>query len=174
MAQLLINKNDFKQYKQISKGKDVEIIEQYIQEAQDLDLKNIICRGFFFDLLKNKNEQIYQTFIHGETYTDSEGSLIEFKGLAPVIVYFAYARYILRSHVVDTSFGMIQKTNDFSQPISSSEKRDIRDKCQTDAMSYWEDCKLYLNEKKETFPKWEKCGDCSGTNNNNNFKSSVI
>lgn len=175
---LLINKNDFKEYRQLSKGRDVELIETYIQEAQELDLKNLLCRAFYFDVLNNYQQPAYQALIHGETYTDAEGNTIEFKGLKAVLVYYAYARYVMRSSATDTPFGMVQKTTEFSQPVSSSEKRDMRDRCIVDAGEYWKECKLYLDFKEETFPKWAECADCgcseSGSGRSGNFKTSVI
>lgn len=176
MARLLINKNDFKDYKQISKGKDVELIEQYIQEAQDLDLKEIVCREFYYDLLKNFQLPAYQKLIHGETYTDAEGNEIEYKGIKAVLVYYAYARYVLRGHVTDTPFGMVQKTNEFSQPVSSAEKREVRDRSRIDAMSYWQECKIYLDQHIQLFAKWKECEDCGckGTTKSRKLKMSVI
>lgn len=176
MARLLINKNDFKEYKQISKGKDVELIEQYIQEAQDLDLKEIVCREFYYDILKNFQQPEYQKLIHGETYTDSEGNEIEYKGIKAVLVYFAYARYILRGHITDTPFGMVQKTNEFSQPVSSAEKREVRDRSRIDAMNYWQECKIYLDQHVQLFPKWKECSDCGckGSNKSRKLNVSVI
>lgn len=175
MARLLINKNDFKEYKQVSKGKDVELIEQYIQEAQDIDLKEIVCREFYYDLLKNFQLSEYQKLIHGETYTDADGNVIEYKGIKAVLVYFAYARYILRGHITDTPFGVVQKTNEFSQPVSSAEKREVRDRSRIDAMLYWDEVKKYLDQHVQLFPKWKECEDCGcGGNKNKKIKISVL
>jgi hypothetical protein len=176
MTHLLINKNDFKEYKALSKGRSIDIIEQYILEAQDLDLKDIICREFFFDILKNNQLPVYQKLIHGETYTDAAGNDIEFKGLKAVLAYFAYARYIMTGHITDTPFGMVQKTNDNSTAITSTEKRDVRDRCRIDAMTYWKECEIYLKEKIADFPKWKDCAECGGSagTNSRTLKHSVL
>lgn len=175
---LLINKNDFKEYRQLSKGRDVELIESYIQEAQEFDLKNLLCRTFYFDLINNYQQPAYQALIHGETYTDADGNSIEFKGLKAVIVYYAYSRYVMQSSAIDTPFGMVQKTTEFSQPVSLSEKRDISDRAAISAAAYWEECKLYLDKKSDTFPKWKECSDCgcdgSTSAGSRKFKTSVL
>jgi len=159
-------------------GRDNDSIEQYIQESQDLDLKDLVCREFFYDLIKNYQDSGYQTLIHGGTYTNKYGYEVEFKGIKPVLVYFSYARYIFRSHVQDTPFGVVQKTNEFSNPISSQEKRDIRDRYRTDAMSYWDEVKIYLDDQYENFPKWNSCTSelCSKCNKRGKgpFKMTVI
>ena len=173
MARLLINKNDFIDYKQVSKARDIAAIESVIQEAQDIDLKALICREFFYDILNNYQQEIYQKLIHGETYTDNDGNVVEFKGLKAVLVNFAYARYVLRGHMNDTAFGMVQKTTGFSQPISASEKRDVRDRSIADANGYWQECKLYLKEKEDLFPKWKDCNKCEGSTSRA-FKTSTI
>lgn len=163
MPVLLINKNDFKEFKQISKGRDIELIEQYVTEAQDIDIRSLICDKFYFDILKNWQLPAYQKLIHGETYTDEDGVEIEYKGLKPVLVYYAYSRYCMRGSVVDTAFGMVQKTNENSQPISGVEKRDMRDTSIHTALRYWLDVKKYLKEKEETFPKWSECNECKSS-----------
>lgn len=173
-AILLINKNDFADFKTISRGVEIERIETFIIEAQDFDLKEVMCRNFFFDVLKNYQAPAYQKLIHGETYTDSDQNEIEFKGLKSVLVYFAYARYILRGGVVDTGFGFVQKKTEFSDPISDKEKRDLRDKSRQDAMAYWKECEIYLNEKIETFPVWKKCVESCGCNGNTSNNSRKI
>ncbi len=164
MAVLLINKNDFKEFKQLSKGVDIERIEQYITEAQDIDIRSLICDEFYFDIIKNWQEPAYQKLIHGETYTDADNIEREYKGLKTVIVYYAYSRYCMRGSVVDTGFGMVQKTSESSQPISGTEKRDMRDSSIQTALRYWMDVKKYLEEKESTFPKWLKCSQCDNKN----------
>jgi hypothetical protein len=176
MAVLLINKNDFSDFKTISKGVDVERIETFIQEAQDFDLKEIICRPFFFDILKNFQEVDYQKLIHGETYIDKDGNEIEYKGIKAVLVYFAYARYVFKGSVTDTGFGVVQKKNEYSDPISEKEKKDIRTSSRQDAMIYWKECEIYLNEKIELFPKWKECIDgcgCDGVKINGRRKLKI-
>ena len=114
--------------------------------------------------------------IHGETYTDTEGNDIEYKGIKAVLVYFAYARYILRGHITDTPYGFVQKTNEFSQPVSSAEKREVRDRSRIDAMNYWQECKVYLDQHVQLFPKWKECEDCGckGTSKSRKLKVSVL
>mgnify|MGYP000010403074 CR=1 FL=1 len=173
MAVLLINKNDFKEFKQLSKGVDIERIEQYITEAQDIDIRKLICDDFYFDIIKNWQEPAYKKLLHGETYTDADDIEREYKGLKTVIVYFAYSRYCMRGGVVDTGFGMVQKVNENSQAISGTEKRDMRDSSIQTALTYWVDVKTYLEEKKSTFPKWQKCNSC-GSQSKSTSKIEVI
>lgn len=172
MPVLLINKNDFREYKQLSKGRDLEVVEQYIQEAQDIDLRELMCDSFYFDLIKNWQEPEYQKLIHGGSYTDADGIQREYKGLKAALVYFSYARYVMRSSSVDTAFGMVQKTDANSQPVPLSEKRDIRDSSIQTANRYWLDVKKYLDEKEDVFTKWKDCCGCS--ENKNKSKVDII
>ena len=174
MQVLLINKNDFKEFKQLSRGVDIERIEHYITEAQDMDIRKLICDKFYFDIIKNWQSPAYQKLIHGETYTDEEEIERKYKGLKPVLVYYAYSRYCMRGSVVDTSFGMVQKTSENSQPISGSEKRDMRDRSIQTALQYWLDVQKYLKDKEENFPKWKDCGDCSENAKRSTSKIEII
>lgn len=163
MGVLLINKNNIGEFKALSNGVDISKIEQYIEAAQEFDLKEIICREFYFDILKNYQEDKYQKLIHGDTYDDGDMT-VEFKGLKPVIAFFAYARYILFGNVQDTGFGFVQKTNEFSEPIQEKQKKDMRTLAIQDAMKYWKECLLYLNKKVVDFPVWKKCTESCNKN----------
>lgn len=153
MPVLLINKNDFKEFKQISKGRDIELIEQYVTEAQDIDIRSLICDKFYFDILKNWQLPAYQKLIHGETYTDEDGVEIEYKGLKPVLVYYAYSRYCMRGSVVDTAFGMVQKTNENSQPISISRKKRYERYINSYSVALLVRCKKIPEGKRRNFPE---------------------
>lgn len=173
MAELIINKNDIQLFKEISKGRSFDSIERFIREAQDLDLPQVMCQEFYYDLLKNYQSAKYQKLIHGDKYTVG-GIEIEFPGLKAVLSYFTYSRYVMDSNISDTPFGMVQKTNEFSQPISSTEKRDRRDKSISDAHTYWQRVVDYLNAKKADFPVWEKCRGCSDVGVKRKFKTSTF
>lgn len=159
----LINKYDIAEYKPISKGRDVDALARFIVEAQDLDLKELLCDSFFYDLLKNRQLPAYQKLIHGETYTKSAGATateITFKGLKPVLVYFFWSRYAMDGDVIDTPVGQVQKTIDNSTVLSQSAKRDMRDTSIQTAMSYFKEVAKYLDQKIDVFPKWKECSNC--------------
>lgn len=157
----LINKGNFAAYKTISKGVDLERIEQFILEAQDQDLKSIMCRPFFFDVLKNYQVDKYQKLIHGEEYTDANENVIQFQGLKPVLVHFAHALYVMRGDIQDTATIMGRKKNEFSDGLTPVERRDIYTRSRQVAMTYWNEVLYYLKKKENDFLVWKnKCG-CS-------------
>jgi len=163
---LLINKADFIKYNAVAKGVESYRLDTFIQEAQFIDLKCAMGDSMYYDVLANISNAEYANLINGSTFTAADGIEKEHYGLKAVLVYFAWSRYTLKGSVIDTSFSMVQKTNDWSQPVSSATKRDIRDESRQIAFSHWEMVKEYLNVS--NFPAWRKAGSgCSGKSNNN-------
>lgn len=172
---LLINKVDYTNFREVSKGRNVSTIENFIQQAQDMDLKEIMCRAFFYDLIKNNQLPEYQKLIHGCVYTDLDGVEVAYKGLKAVLVYFTESRYVQRGHIVDTPFGQVTKTNNNSEAIASAERRDISNRARLDAMLYWDECKRYLNKNVDVFTVWKDCDDCNiKRKSNSNLKTKVL
>ena len=80
--------------------------------------------GFLLDfktdeLVKNKSDNDnYQKVLDGGKY-DYDDYEVEFRGLADVLAYFTYARFIRKSNNVSTSHGFVTKTTTHSQPFKS-------------------------------------------------------
>jgi hypothetical protein len=151
MPNLIINKVDIAEYKQVSRALSVEKSDEYIREAQEIDLRAILPAKFYADLVVNFQQAKYQTLIHGTTYV-VDGITYEFAGLKAFMAYMAYARLVLTVDVVNTPFGLNRKLSQDSEPISHVQKRDIRDESRQTAMVYWDQVKAYIEANKETYP----------------------
>lgn len=162
---LLINKTDIQDFKIISKALSVDKTDEYIREAQEIDLMELVPRLFYFDLVKNFQSAKYQKLIHGDTYT-VDGVDIDFPGLKGVLAYFAYSRLVIRGDVVSTPFGIEQKRNEWGDRVSSSEKRDMRDEARQIANSYFSQVVEYIMEKKADFPLFFE-NECKQRHRNN-------
>lgn len=148
---LIINKADIQDYKVISKALSIDKTDEYIREAQEIDLMELVPRLFYFDLVNKFQEPKYQKLIHGDTYT-VDGVEIQFSGLKPVLAYFAYSRLAIRGDVTSTPFGFEQKRNEWGDRVSGSEKRDMRDEARQIANSYFSQVVDYIMEHKEDYP----------------------
>ena len=153
---LLIDKVTVEKYLQIAIGYSTTEFERFIREAQEFDLKPLLCEDFYFDLLKNKETDPHK-IITGQEYAHEEKTYYH-EGLEAVLSYFTYARFILKSSVVSTSHGFVQKTTPNSQPIGHAEKKDIYYTSRQDANTLFEAVAKYMDRNDINY---KDCNDCN-------------
>ena len=151
MVDLIIDKADIADFKQISKALSADKSDEYIREAQEIDLRALLSPKFYADLIANYTSTKYQTLINGTSYV-VDGVTYEFSGLKAVLAYYAYARLVLTVDVVSTPFGLNRKLSQDSEPISSAQKRDIRDESRQTASTYFQQVKAYIEANKDDYP----------------------
>lgn len=155
---LLISATDFTPFVDISdltvKTKKLDI---YIQQAQFVDLKEILFQEFYYDLLNDFTAspplQKYADLFNGSTY-EYNGRTYTHKGLVPVLVYFAHSRYVINKNNTDTGYGLVQKTNDYSVPSPEKVINRLSDNSKSMAFSYLAPVILYLDHHITDFPLW--------------------
>lgn len=159
----LITGVDVRQHKQISESAYEETLNQYIKEAQFLDIQELLGANMYNDLLRNEADVKYTTLLDGGNYT-YETVTYSNVGLKTVLVHFAYARYIKFGSFTDTPFSMIEKIDENSTPVSDSMKQTIYKNNQQIAHKYWANVKAYLDRNKATYPLWDViCTDVNKT-----------
>lgn len=151
MVDLIISKADIAEFKQISKALSVDKSDEYIREAQEIDLRAILSPKFYADLVANYTDTKYQTLINGGSYT-VDSIVYDFSGLKAVMAYYAYARLVLTVDVVNTPFGLNRKLSQDSEPISHVQKRDIRDESRQSAQTYWQQCRAFIEAYPDDYP----------------------
>ncbi|WP_353166448.1 hypothetical protein [Empedobacter brevis] len=167
---LLINKQVLSKYFQIGQGVSEKDIEKYIQEAQELDLKPLLCEDFYFDLISKSIEEKYKKVIEGGEF-DHNGQLRFFEGIERVISYFTYARMILKSNIVSTTHGFVTKKTDFSNEADFAQRKNYYYSNRKDANTFLENVKKYIELNIQDYPSWSCHSKCSTVKS---YKSSVI
>lgn len=166
MIEPLITIDDIKLYKEISSNTDVTTkVDQYIVEAQEFDVRAVLGDELYLDILdKRENgwaeKTDYKTLFEGGTYTYQDKKY-SFAGLKAVLVYYSYARIIPNLNDQVTAFGLVNKTNEFS---NRSEDKIIQRKVSqaiNGAEIYQRQMIDFLNRNKSTFPLWK--GTCVET-----------
>ena len=158
---LLITKAQAMAFLQIAVGVADNEYEKFIEQAQDFDLKELVCEEFFYDLLKNKAEPNYVKLIDGGEY-EYNGNNYSFKGLAGVLSFFSYARFQLESPAVSTSFGMQFKTTPNSTPVPLEERRNTYYQKKSQANKLMEDVVKFIERNITDYPLWDSCNSgCS-------------
>lgn len=154
---LLINKTDIAQYRQISNSVKEVVINQFIEDAELLDLKPLLGEFLYSDI--KKNPEAYKDLLNKKSYTHN-GFEVHSPGLKRVLIDFAYARYTMHGSQTDTPFGLVQKNGQDSTPIGRSDKKETYKLHQQTAMQYWGEVFNYLNRNSALYELWGK-GNCA-------------
>jgi hypothetical protein len=143
---LLIDKEAFEPYKDVTKNVSGTKLNTFILAAQQLDLEPLLGEDFLNDFLNNIADVKYQELLNGV------GS---FEGVKPVLVHYSYSRYVMSTNVTDTPFGLVNKSNEFS--TQASEKTLIRMARQAESQGvwHWEKVKKFLDQNTSVYPLWK-------------------
>tara|TARA_R110002049_G_scaffold309180_1_gene518124 strand:- start:14056 stop:14571 length:516 start_codon:yes stop_codon:yes gene_type:complete len=153
---ILVNRNDFSENNRIisESNYNVKILNQHISDAQFVDVQKLMGIDFYNDLIRNSTSTEYQTLLNGGTYTYNGKTYTNY-GLKSVIVFYAYARYILMGSQTDTPFGYVEKNSQNSTPVNYQSKKSMFKINQQTAYNYWESVRLFIERNKEDYPLWD-------------------
>lgn len=151
----LITIDDIKNYKEISNNTNVDKkIKTAINEAQEFDLRPVLGDELYLAIIAAAASLgIYAPLVNGCNYTYS-GRAYQHDGLKAILVYYAYARIIPALEENATPFGMVQKTNEFSTPVSSKIIGAKIAQAISGAQVLQARTIDYLNRNQSTFPLW--------------------
>ena len=158
--QPLITRSDIARYKQIAKTPYDDKLHEQILDAQLLDLQPLIGESFFNKILSAPED--YADLLEGCIY-EHDGISYTNYGLSMVLTYFAYARYMMFSSVIDTPFSVVEKLTADSRPIDATVKKSIYNLNRDNAFQIWANVKNYLIRTKQ--PAFNNCStpaNCSG------------
>ncbi len=159
----LITRTDIAKYKQISKTADntaVNLLNQFIDDAQFADLQPLMGSEFYNDFIRNYENVVYQALLNGGDY-EYNGITYTNQGLIPVLVHYAHSRYVLYGSQIDTPFSYIEKLNNdgSSRQVSTDGKKNTSKMSEQLAFNYWESVKLFLDRNSTDYPLW--VGNCN-------------
>lgn len=158
--QLLISKSDFDGHIDLSVNLNAgKKLNQHILHAQDFDLSPLMGDKFFNDMLANYDKEPYIELLSGGTYVKDEITY-NFSGIKTVLVYFSGSRLVKELDLHITPNAIMAKRNEFSDPVSISEKTFRANQLDNTALAYWNKIVKYIEFKGDSvFPYWKKdCG----------------
>lgn len=171
---LLINKAKVSEILQVAIGYNEDEFNVFIREAQDFDLKPLLCEDFYFELLEKKEDAEWKLLIDGGDY-QYNGKNYSFRGIGDVLAYFTYARFYRKSGNVSTSHGLVNKTTPHSTPLTTEEKNNMYYKYKKDANVIFEDFKNFIERNISTYQSWNSCYEgCVQTRSTSGFQTRVI
>jgi hypothetical protein len=154
----IITLSQIQDFKQLTSNiTEAKQLTPYIDEAQEFDLRSFLGDELYIDLVADYEAspslETYSDLYNGSTYTYS-GKTYKHEGIVPVLVYYAYSRYLANSSVHSTKYGMVQKTNEFSQPASEKTLSRLIAQAKSGAFVYQNRVKLFLSHNASSYPLW--------------------
>lgn len=128
--------------------------EEAINQAEQLQVKQLLGNEFFTDLTINKANANYQDLLNGKNYVYS-AKTYSFKGLNPVISNYTYANYLLSANFIDTASGVVLKRSENSNHSDYEKIKNQSNRYISAAISYWEDVKDFLCRNSTLYPLYE-------------------
>lgn len=158
----LITVSNIKAVRPLSEGIPQERIDPFILEAQFHDIKPILGDVMYNDFMLNFDNvdaayDKYRDLLNGKTYT-YETRDYRFEGLVPAVVYFSLARFYTEQPINIVRFGLVQKTNDQSQPVSQQTITNAISSLRSMAVNYQNDAIKLIERNISDFPLYgESC-----------------
>lgn len=121
----LIVLDEIKAYKRLYEGfGNPETFDQYVNEAQLLDIKKWLGDAFLLSLVSSRALNSLtideKNALYGCEYV-CDGVTHFHEGIRASLAYFAHARFLDNGGMVVTQFGFVQKEDDYSRPVEASE-----------------------------------------------------
>jgi len=159
---LLINLEDFSEFRDISKNTDIDRLDVYIRESQIREVRNFLGDALYFALVADYTPipndegtfatQRFTDLWYGKDYQVG-GFTIQFYGLKPAHIYYAYERFLYNQKVQVTRYGVrTLSDNDLSDNIEITKKYEVS----ADSMGlvYQNDARKFLDSDPSVYPEW--------------------
>lgn len=153
MQELLITFSDIKNnVKQISDHIDVQLINNAIKEAQDIDLSPIITEPLLISIrqLNGTYNDEFANLMNGCIYEYMDNNY-EIKGLKVALCYFAYARIIKGIDNTVSRTGFLQKDYDASVHAQIKERIAAANEAASTGAFYANKCLDYIIRNADSF-----------------------
>ena len=149
----ILTPEEIKNYKDIGNKIDEKKINPIIEQAQIVELKDVLGDRFYFDVLANKDNDQYQDLLNGSSFIYN-GVTYFHDGIKALLADYFMAKYILQINTNITPFGATNKTSNDSEIADRNSLKDIATQQLQLAGARWEIIKLYLDVNYQQFPNW--------------------
>lgn len=142
---------------------DANAWKRYINEAQEFDVKARLGEVFYYDLLTHYADSNYQELLNAGVAFSYQGYNYQYNGgLKAALCYYAYARYLPDFDKKNTHFGIVQKTNEFSEKVDTKAVQVMVNNANSSAYGLMDGVILYLDRIRVVtpakYPLWNQGG----------------
>jgi hypothetical protein len=157
----LVTLSDLSAYKYVMDSvKNTAVWPQFVDDAQCFDVKPFLGDPLLSELIDQASTSptsfstANQTLLNGGKYTYELKNYL-FRGLKACIIFYAFSRYGSKSPYNHTALGIVQKTSDYSDPVSDKtiQRLSTDDLMIADAIR--EEILLFLKRNSTTYPLFE-------------------
>jgi hypothetical protein len=155
---LIITIDNIREFRPLARTIDPARIQPYIQEAQQIDLKQLLGPALYLDFYTKYDDSsqgatytAYQELLKGKTYTYG-GKSIEHPGLIGYLVYSALARFMPNNQVNATSFGVVMKDWEGSTAVDANMMRQVVTELRSNALAFKADIEKFLSSNPTNYP----------------------
>lgn len=150
----LLTPTQIQSFKDIGYKIDENKINPIIEQAQIVELKEVLGDRFYFDVLANKDNPDYAPLFSGCSFTYFDVNYYQ-DGLNALLGDYFMSKYVLQVNTNFTPFGATQKLAQDSEPTDRNSLKDISTQQLQLAGARWEIIYLYLNANPALFPNWK-------------------
>jgi hypothetical protein len=160
----IIDQNIFQRYEDISLNIKPERLKVFIKKAQELDLKPFLGHALYYDFIKKFNDdgsikdtapQTYKDLLNGSEYLDKHGHIVLYEGLMPMLVYFAFARFIEADAIHYTAAGPVIKHHDNAESLAPKDIVKLVQQQRSVANAHANEVEKFLWDNRVDFPLWQ-------------------
>ncbi len=162
-AKIILTSSDVDFYRKISAQYNSDKFNAFAFDCQQVYLRELLGDALYYELYNDLDvygvpqNSPYTELVDGETFSDGTDTIIYF-GLKPFLAYHWLKKALIHGDQFFADYGNISFSDnpqDHMQKQNASEKRLIISDFDTAIISYRNNIVEYLNEKSNTFDKWE-------------------
>jgi hypothetical protein len=154
MAELLIAKSDFAQYRNLGNVNYDSDVLPHVYKAQRGVVRDLLGDAQYFDLWQNQADAKYVTLLDGGTYTKN-GNTLQLYGLKAVIVLYAFASFIARNDFKITRAGNKLKRKAESETADNDRLQAQKAEALSEGQMYASNVADFMSENRSTYPLYE-------------------
>lgn len=133
--------NDINKVKKFNRSTKIEVVEQFMEEVEQLDIKNLLGNRFYVDVINNLSN--YDDIIYPLTY-EYGGYTYQHNGLVYVISYLTHSLYVENHKLKDTDGGIVVPNSEYSNQIDYATSKNLSKRYRNLAMTEFDNIKRYL------------------------------
>lgn len=165
--EILLTQEDFAPYRDISENVDFDRLTPWILEAQKMEMRAFLGDTLYLKMITDFDGLEFTDPIYIDLWNGADTTNYRFYGLKPVIIYFAYARFLKNQPVVVTRYGVKNLVNDSSQDNGPGSTRVKQAEAENMAIALQSDAEKFLNDNRNDYPDYQ--ATARGVNQKNNY-----
>ena len=177
LDKLLVTKEDFKDFRDISKNISDDKINIFIRESQLIEVRSFLGAELYLklqedydDVLKVFTDPTLEALWYGVDYANKEGKDIRFNGYANSLIYFTYGRFLLQQQMNVSRFGLESIQDTISEDTPVAQIRTKAKEALSVGIQYQKDAEEFILSNSSDYPTFSTKATTGKSTSFNFFK----